>query len=76
MSNSKTKVIYFLGFPVGGLLVGFLVFFILDALNGPLSNMALYISLIVWGGYGCFAGIHGYLKLKRFEKVANKLSSK
>ncbi|WP_209268890.1 hypothetical protein, partial [Salmonella enterica] len=42
---------------------------LLNYVNGPLSKFALYLSVGVWGGYGVFSGIYGYLNLRKILKL-------
>ncbi|CSD43773.1 Uncharacterised protein [Vibrio cholerae] len=45
------------------------MFALLNYVNGPLSKFALYLSVGVWGGYGVFSGIYGYLNLRKILKL-------
>jgi len=61
--------VYLVGFPLSGVLLGIGVFSLFDYINGPLNKFALYLSVGVWGGYGFYSGIYGYLKLRVMSKL-------
>lgn len=64
----KYMAVYLVGFPLAGILLGIGVFLLFDYINGPLNKFALYLSVGVWGGYGFFSGIYGYLNLRKMSK--------
>jgi len=64
-TDLKYRTVYLFGFPLAGILIGIAVFALFNYVNGPLSKFALYLSVCVWGGYGVFSGIYGYLNIRK-----------
>ena len=65
-------LIYVIGFPALGILFGFVFYKIFDIINGPLSELAFWISIIGWGGFGIFAGCYGmyfFIKIEKLRKL-------
>ncbi len=59
MRKALYLIIYLVCVPLFGLLFGFIFFKLFDCINGPLNEIALEISLIVWGVSGLITGVYG-----------------
>ncbi len=59
--------IYLLGFPVAGILVGILFAYMLDLVNGGINSLGYQISIILWGGYGLYGGIYGFISMRKMH---------
>lgn len=71
MNTYKVVITYIVAFPLMGILFGFLFFKLFDLINGPLSNIALEISLIVWGSFGFITGLYTLIAVRRVNKLVN-----
>jgi len=76
MRNFVYIFIYLVIFPLIGALFGFIFFSILNFLNGPLSEIALEISIAALGLFGLFAGVYGTVLLFRIDKMKKLNSNK
>lgn len=68
MTKNTLLIIYFVGFPMAGLMVGFVFFHMLNFATGPLSPLAFEISVFGWGGAGLISGIYGFFLFSRMRK--------
>jgi len=76
MRKALYLIIYLVCVPLFGLLFGFIFFSLFDYINGPLNEIALEISLIVWGVSGLIAGIYGafmFLKIDKLNKFKGRI---
>ena len=57
-----------------GALCGLIFFKVFDIVNGPLDDLAFWISVVGWGGSGVFVGCYGFYFCLKIEKL-RKLNS-
>ncbi len=72
MKRTLMLAVYLVAFPLIGLLLGLIFFELMDLINGPLSRMAFYLSLVVWGGIGLFVGIYGTILMSKIDRLARR----
>jgi hypothetical protein len=81
--QSKTKVgplwpyaiLFLIGFPIGGALFGYVFFLVFDFVLGPLRDIGLKISVLIWVGIGAASGIYATYTFQRYDRVLERAKS-
>ena len=64
-----TTFLYLVGFPILGGGLGIVFAWLLGLVNGETSALGYEISVIVWGALGLYAGIFGFIPLRKMNLV-------
>ena len=68
-------VLFLIGFPIGGAMFGYVFFLVFDFVTGPLSNLGLKISVLIWTSVGAASGIFATYTFHRYDKALERIKS-
>ena len=63
---------YLIGFPIIGCGLGYVFVYLLSLLGNEVNIMSYKLSIVIWGGFGLFAGIIGARQLRSIHLLAKK----